>query len=353
MNAQNSRLDPPPEMPRDIRLGLTKAKDVAFPLRWGLIGAGNICRQWAEVLKACEGATLSAVASRSIEKARDFARQHGIAQFYNDYAELVNSADVDVVYVGTPDRLHKEHCLLALNAGKHVLCEKDIAQSVVDAEEMYAAAKTNNVMLQDGVWTRFFPAVEHARMLLESGAIGDVVTVQSDLNPLYTSQAVTLGFGSDKPPLKVTAFGNLPTEGGGAGCALMDFGGNKYAILTFVEFGSEFREVTEIIGTHGRLTLEDPGHCPTILTVRTPSTVPYRYLHSNAPSPSQRFEYPIPDIVRMPDAYPNQQGFLYQAEAIHRCIAAGLDQCPQFTMQESLHTLSLLTQINAAKKRAM
>ena len=216
MNAQNSRLDPPPEMPRDIRLGLTKAKDVAFPLRWGLIGAGNICRQWAEVLKACEGATLSAVASRSIEKARDFARQHGIAQFYNDYAELVNSADVDVVYVGTPDRLHKEHCLLALNAGKHVLCEKDIAQSVVDAEEMYAAAKTNNVMLQDGVWTRFFPAVEHARMLLESGAIGDVVTVQSDLNPLYTSQAVTLGFGADKPPLKVSRF-RQPTHRGRRG----------------------------------------------------------------------------------------------------------------------------------------
>jgi len=141
MNDQKSRLNPPPETPRDIRLGLTKAEDVAFPLRWGLIGAGNICRQWAEALKACEGATLSAVASRSKENARDFARQHGIDKFYNDYAELVNSADVDVVYVGTPDRLHKEHCLLALNAGKHVLCEKDIAQTVADAQEMYEAAK--------------------------------------------------------------------------------------------------------------------------------------------------------------------------------------------------------------------
>ncbi len=224
MNDQKSRLNPPPETPRDIRLGLTKAEDVAFPLRWGLIGAGNICRQWAEALKACEGATLSAVASRSKENARDFARQHGIDKFYNDYAELVNSADVDVVYVGTPDRLHKEHCLLALNAGKHVLCEKDIAQTVADAQEMYEAAKKNNVMLQDGVWTRFFPAVEHARMLLESGAIGDVVMVQSDLNPLYNSQAVTLGFGPAKTPLRVSAFGNLPYEGGGAGCALMDFG---------------------------------------------------------------------------------------------------------------------------------
>ena len=80
--------------------------------------------------------------------------------------------------------MHKEHCLLAMEAGKHVLCEKALAKNVADAREMYAAAERNGVMLQDGVWTRFFPAVEHARSLIESGEIGDVVMVQSDFESL-------------------------------------------------------------------------------------------------------------------------------------------------------------------------
>jgi dihydrodiol dehydrogenase / D-xylose 1-dehydrogenase (NADP) len=229
------------------------------------------------------------------------------------------------------------------------LCEKDLAQSVTDAEEMYAAAKKNKVMLQDGVWTRFFPAVEHARMLLDIGAIGDVVMVQSDLNPLYTTQAVTLGFGIKRKPLALSTMAHTSTVGTTTGGALFNFGDGAFAILTFIHFASEFREVTEIIGTKGRITLEDPGHCPTVLTLRLPDKVPHRYSGSNAPAPIQRFEYPIPDSVSMNNAYPNQQGFLYQAEAVHRCVAAGLNQCPQFDMDESLHTLSLLGQIYAAR----
>ena len=74
----------PPQTPRDIRLGLTKAENSSFPLRWGIFGTGTISQQWVEALKACKGATLSAVASRSLEKARDFAKLHGIEKFYND-----------------------------------------------------------------------------------------------------------------------------------------------------------------------------------------------------------------------------------------------------------------------------
>jgi dihydrodiol dehydrogenase / D-xylose 1-dehydrogenase (NADP) len=339
----------PAQTPRDIRLGLTKADDSSFPLRWGIFGTGTISQQWVEALKACEGATLAAVSSRSLDKAGDFAQLHGIEKFYNDYAEMVESPDIDIVYVGTPDSLHKEHCLLALNAGKHVLCEKDLAQSVTDAEEMYAAAKKNKVMLQDGVWTRFFPAVEHARMLLDIGAIGDVVMVQSDLNPLYTTQAVTLGFGIKRKPLALSTMSHASAMGTTIGGALFNFGDGAFAILTFINFASEFREVTEIIGTKGRITLEDPGHCPTVVTLCLPDKVPHRYSGSNAPAPIQRFEYPIPDSVSMTNAYPNQQGFLYQAEAVHRCVAAGLNQCPQFDMDESLHTLALLGQIYAAR----
>ena len=80
--------------------------------------------------------------------------------------------------------MHKAHTLLAIEAGKHILCEKALATTVADAQEMYAAATQQDVMLQDGLWSRFFPAVEHARHLIEEGAIGDVVMVQADFDAL-------------------------------------------------------------------------------------------------------------------------------------------------------------------------
>ena len=234
----------PPETPRDVRLGLTRAEDVAFPLRWGIIGAGEISRQWVLSSRHCEGATMAAVAARSEDRARAFAAQHGVEEAYGGYAEMLARADVDIVYIGTIDRLHKAHCLMAIDAGKHVLCEKAMANNVADAREMYAAANRNNVMLQDGVWTRYFPAVEHARRLIEAGEIGDVMTVQADFDTFYTTQAATLAFGPDQKPVRVQVAGRHFGPGG----AMLEFEGNRFAILTFIAFPSEFPEVTEFIG---------------------------------------------------------------------------------------------------------
>ena len=336
----------PPSTPMDVRLGMTKSEDVAFPLRWGIIGAGNISSQWAPSLHACKGAALTAVASRSKDRAEEFAARCGIESAYGSYAEMLASPDVDIVYVGTISRLHKEHSLLAIEAGKHVLCEKPLAENLADARDMYAAAEEKNVMLQDALWTRFFPAVEHARTAIEAGTIGEVVMVQSDFDPIYTSQAVSLAFGAEAKPTALTVAGRK------AGGAIVEFGDDKCAVLTFIAFNSEFPEVTEIIGTKGRITLEQPGHCPTTLTIRVPLRVPSRYMAANTPAPVQRFEYPLPGDVSIPDAYPNQHGFLYQAEAVHRCLAAGLRQCPQYDKEASLSTMDLLTRINEARSAA-
>ena len=89
---------------------------------------------------------------------------------------MVAADDVDIVYIGTINPLHKEHTLLAIEAGKHVLCEKPLTITLSDAQEMYAAAEEKDVMMQDGMWTRFFPAVEHARAAIEAGTIGEVGT---------------------------------------------------------------------------------------------------------------------------------------------------------------------------------
>ena len=140
----------PLSTPLDIRRGLTQVTDVAFPLRWGIIGAGRISAQWVKCLHACEGATVTAVAAREIDRAKEFAAIYGITTAYGSYAEMVASPDVDIVYIGTINRLHKEHTFLAIAAGKHVLCEKPFTENISDAREMYAAAEEKGVMLQDG-----------------------------------------------------------------------------------------------------------------------------------------------------------------------------------------------------------
>ena len=335
--------------PLDVRRGLAAAEDVAFPLRWGILGTGSISAQWVGSLRQCAGAEVTAVSARSPERAQQFAARFGIESAYggdDGYAEMAAAKDVDIVYVGTITRLHKAHSLLAIAAGKHVLCEKPLAENIDDARAMYDAAERQGVMLQDAMWTRFFPAVEHARKAIEDGAIGEPKLVQSDFfDPIYTIQAAPLAFGTDAELKTVVAAGRR------SGAAVVEYAEDRTAVLTFPPFNSELAEVTEIVGSEGRLTLEQPAHCPTALTIRSPSAkgVPSRYRTRNVPAPVARYEYPLPSAVGLPTAFPNQQGFLYQAEAVHRCLAAGLRACPQYDKDESLHAMELLTRINRAR----
>ena len=324
---------------------MTRAEDTAFPLRWGIIGAGDISRQWALASGECAGASIAAVAARDGDDAVAFAAALGIERAYGGYEQLLAAPDIDAVYIGTIDRLHKEHSLMAIAAGKHVLCEKALAKSAKEAREMYAAANARRVMLQDGMWSRFMPAVEHARALIETGEIGDVLMVQADFDTYYTTQAATLAFGEAKP-IRVQVAGKHYGPGG----AILEYPGNRFANLAFIPYPSEFPEVTEFIGSKGRITLEQPAHCPTRLTVRIPEETPSRYCNSNKPAPERRYEYPLPDTIQIPDGHPNQAGFIYQTEAVHRCLAAGLLECPQIDQQESIRNLEVLDSIHALKE---
>lgn len=335
--------------PLDVRQRVTEAGDTAFPLRWGILGAGNVSRQWALSLKGVPGATITAVAARDQDRADSFAANLNITSAYGSYEALVADDSVDIIYVGTKTWLHKDHSLLALEGGKHVLCEKPLANNLDEALEMYAMAEKQNVMLQDGMWTRFFPAVEHARTLIEQGGIGEPKMVMADFfDPIYVIQAAPLAFGIDKLPSKIT------TGGGAASAAVLDYDGEKTALLAFPPMQSELPEVTEILGTEGRLTLGRPGHCPTDITVFSPpkGRVPSQYRTGNAPAPKTTFSYPLPAYVSIPNPFPNQHGFVYMAEAVHRCLAAGLKECPQYGKAESLHCMSILTEVSRQRAAA-
>jgi predicted dehydrogenase len=157
------------------------------------------------------GAVLGAVAARKLEDAEGFAEELGCAKAYGGstaYADMCADPDIDICYVGTITALHMEHTLMALRGGKHVVCEKPFAASPEEVATMYAAADEAGVMLQEGMWTRFFPATEHARTAMTEGSIGTVKTLQSTFpDRCYPIQAAPMVFGTQTYPV-VSAAGS-------------------------------------------------------------------------------------------------------------------------------------------------
>ena len=120
-------------------------------LRWGILCAGKISFDFVSALGTLpkEEHTVTAVAARSQEKAKEFGEKFEIKRCYGSYEELVKDSEVDVIYVGSLNVTHKELSLLCLRHGKHVLCEKPIMMNSKELEEVLKVAKENNVFLME------------------------------------------------------------------------------------------------------------------------------------------------------------------------------------------------------------
>ena len=177
------------------------------PVRWGILATGKIARGFASNLRLLPDAEIAAVAARRLESAQAFAAEHGAGTAYGSYRELVEDPDVDVVYVATPHALHREHVLLALEAGKPVLCEKAFTLNEAEAVELVTVARERELFLMEAMWMRCHPLVRRLQQLLATGELGSVRQVRADL-----------GFRVDAPPTDRLLD---PVLGGGA---LLDMG---------------------------------------------------------------------------------------------------------------------------------
>lgn len=149
-------------------------------VKWGVLGTANIARGCTipGMLKAgnCE---LYAIAGRSEEKAEAYKNEFGFAKAYVGYDKLLEDPDVQAVYIPLPNNLHKEWVIKALNAGKHVLCEKPLALNADEVREMFAAAKENNVILMEAYAYLHSPYIASLKADIGSGIIGDVDLIQT------------------------------------------------------------------------------------------------------------------------------------------------------------------------------
>ncbi len=147
---------------------------------WGIIAPGKIAEKFASDLKLVYGTTLYAVASRSIEKANEFAGRHNARVAYGSYIDLANDENVDVVYIASPHTFHYEHALLCLQKGKHVLCEKPMGLNSLQIQKLTEVALAKNVFLMEALWTKFIPSFRQCYNFVKQGKIGEVKYIQAN-----------------------------------------------------------------------------------------------------------------------------------------------------------------------------
>jgi predicted dehydrogenase len=149
-------------------------------IRWGVAGPGGIATRFAEGMRLVDDGEITAVASRSIERATEFADRFGVRTRHGAYDDLASDPDVDVVYVATPHARHEADTISLVEAGKHVLCEKPFALNARQARRMVDAARAHGVFLMEAMWSRFLPAYRVLRDVLAEGRIGEPLLVEAD-----------------------------------------------------------------------------------------------------------------------------------------------------------------------------
>ena len=156
---------------------------------WGILGPGGIAQAFAKDLTFIEGHTIGAVGSRSLANAQSFAKTFG-GTAYGSYEELVADSGIDAIYVATPHPAHHDNVILALNAGKPVLCEKPFAVNAQQAQAMVDAAAKNKVALMEAMWARFLPHYAKVREIVASGVLGPILSIHADHGQRLADQGI-------------------------------------------------------------------------------------------------------------------------------------------------------------------
>jgi predicted dehydrogenase len=314
----------------------------APPLNWGILAPGGIAHKLAEAVRDYTQGTVVAVGSRDAGRATGFAEQEGVARSYGSYAELVADDEVEAVYVASPHSGHREHAVLAMDAGKHVLIEKALARNSSEVEDIFTAAQRNQVFVMEAMWTRHLPHIAEVRRRIADGAIGEIVTLTAD-----HGQALDL---PDDHRLK-----NPDLAGG----ALLDLG------VYPISFAVDMLGAPQDVSATGRLTETGvDGHVSlvlgygpktlaqidTTLWTKTPTTAVISGTEGSIEIDGD-FYGPNPVRLRKADRErtvveewggPIPNGFQFEVAEVARCVAAGKQESQRMTWASSRAVMAVM-----------
>jgi predicted dehydrogenase len=317
---------------------------VSAPIRWGILGAGGIAATVSADIAASDASILGAVGARDGRRAAEFADQHGVARSYGSYRELVEDADLDVIYVATTHAQHHEHARLALEAGKPVLVEKAFTLNARQAREVVATARARRLFCMEAMWMRFNPLIVEAQRLVDSGHIGDVVNVRADLSrhfdyrPEHRLFDLAAGGGALLDlgvypltfawlflgqPDTVQATGTRSPTGSDASAAVQ-LGyrtGQVAQVHTSATFHSPLGGL--VVGTRGWIRVDSPLHRPVSITVHTDDDE--RVITKDLPG----------------------RGYGLEVAEVERCLHAGELESPVVPLEDTVAILAIIEDARA------
>ena len=319
---------------------------MTHPIRWGIAATGNIAHSFATGLNQLDDAVIAAVGSRSLERAEGFAAEMGADRAHGSYEDLAADDGVDVVYVASPHSRHEADTRLFLEAGRHVLCEKPMALDRRQVERMVGAARERGLFLMEAMWSRFLPAWQLVRQLVDEGRIGDILLVQAELgfrrplDPEHRLFAPALGGGAILDlgvyPVSFTSFllgtPDAVVADGHIGetavdelfAAVLHHPGGQLGVVSGA-LRAALSSTVRVTGTDGWLRLPAMMHSPTYVDV------------GDASGGRERIEAPY-----------EGEGLRYQAVEVHRCLREGLTESPVMPLDETLAIAGTLDRIRAA-----
>ena len=359
-----------------------------------------MARVFADDLAAVDGASLTAVASRTLDGATAFASAYPGVGAHPNLTALLASGDVDVVYVCTPPHRHAEDCLQSIASGVPVLCEKPFAGDAATAAEVVAAARVAGVFCMEAMWMRFLPAVRTLSEMVVSGRIGDPRVLMADFGManvfdpthryfdpergggalldrgVYTVALAVMLFGvpDELTSLRTT----VPTGVDGDSGLLLHFPGERLAVLSS-SLTSWTSNTATVSGTGGRLVLQEPFHRSERLTL-TPYTPIDLTPPSDPPPPPSRKESTIRSVTAGPLGPPLRKvaasrpakplvealkrrlhpspdetielpiegvGYGYEAAEVVRCLRTGATESPAMPLDETLHVMRIMDEAHA------
>lgn len=315
-------------------------------INWAIMGAGHVSHKFAKSFHEGVGnSKLHGVASRTLEKAEEFAGIYSIEKAYGTYEQMLQDEQVDMVYIGSPHGLHKEHVLMCIEHGKGVLCEKAFCINQEEAKTMVEAAQEKGTFLMEAMWTRFLPATRAIEQYIKDGHLGKVRFIKVNIgfdgqfDPEWRLYKKDLGGGAildigiyamafismlkGAHPTRVKAVGKMaPTEVDRDCLAILQYADGSMAEM-LLSIGTEMAHQIEIIGTKGTIIV------PSVTGPRS------AYLVVNGKKE---------ELVQktFDDGY---TGFEYQIREVESCIKEGKLASDRMSLEETIAIMGVLDRI--------
>lgn len=313
-------------------------------MKFSILAPGGIAHKMAEAVSGLKEVERYAVASRNLERAKQFAEKWGFSKAYGSYEEMLLDPEVELVYVATPHSHHYQYAKMCLEHGKHVLVEKSFTVNAQQAKELINLSREKGLLLAEAMWSRYMPSRKMIDELLESGVIGTPTSLSANLGytlshverlqspemaggalldlGVYPINFALMTFHS--PVSKVTSTAVMSPKGvDWMNAITLTFEDGKLAVL-YSNMLAQMDCQGVINGDQGRIEVQGINNCEEIRVFDASGKLAARH--------------PVPEQIN---------GYEYEVLACMKAIAQGHVECQEMPHSETLRVMELMDSIRA------